>query len=263
MALSALIVAPLAGLIAREMNHQGSRVAGYQTVFLLAAVAGVIATLSFARIPEHGVRRHPQAASRRSTPITLLRANRTFAGFVAGAFVWNFALHISAPFFNPFVVTDLEGGSTTVVGLAAGSFSLFTLLGQGVWGRLIDRKGNLAMLRLTGLIIPLMPTGWAFAQAPWHLYIIEAFAGFSWAGYNLANFNLLLELSPENDRPSATAVYNTAVFASAVLGPLVGGALAEAVGYRACFAASGAGRLVATLLMILLVRAVPLAAARR
>lgn len=263
MALSALIVAPLAGGLVRAINREGSRVAGYQTVFLLAALAGAVATLSYARIPEHGVRRLPRAASQRRSLLALLRANPTFAGFAASAFVWNFALQIAGPFFNPFIVTDLEGGSTTVVGLAGGSFSLFTLLGQGVWGRLIDRKGNLPMLRLTGLLIPLAPAGWALARAPWHLYLLEAFAGFTWAGYNLANFNLLLELSPERDRPSATAVYHTAVFASAVLGPMVGGALAEAIGYRACFAASAVGRTIATALMIALVRAVPLAAPRR
>ena len=263
MAFAALVVAPLAGQIALMLNRGASSVAGYQAVLLLAVVAGLLGTLSFARIPEHGVRRRTPAVARRRGVVALLRANPTFAGFVGSAFVWNFALQIAGPFFNPFVVTDLKGGNTTVVGLAAGSFSLFTLIGQGVWGRLIDRKGNLPMLRLTGLIIPLMPAAWAIARAPYHLYIIEAFAGFSWAGYNLSNFNLLLELSPERDRPNATAIYQTSVFASAVLGPLVGGFLAEAMSYRACFAASAIGRMIATLLLIALVRAVPVASPRR
>ncbi len=262
MALSALIAAPLAGRLALELNRNGSHVAGYQTVFILAALAGLIATLSFARIPEHGVRRAPHSASQMRSVLALLRSNPTFAGFAASAFAWNFALQIAGPFFNPFIVTDLEGGSTTVVGLAAGSFSLSTLLGQRFWGPLVDRKGNLAMLRLTGLIIPLAPAGWALARAPWHLYLLEVFAGFAWAGYNLANFNLLLELSPARERPSATAIYHTAVFASAVLGPVVGGVFAEAIGYRACFAASAVGRTIATMLMIWLVRAVPLSASR-
>ncbi len=261
MAFAALIVAPLAGQIALMLNR-GTRVTGYQAVLLLALLAGLLGTLSFARIPEHGVRRRPAAVAGRRGVVALLRANPTFAGFVGSAFVWNFALQVAGPFFNPFVVTDLKGGNTTVVGLAAGSFSLFTLIGQGVWGRLIDRKGNLPMLRLTGLIIPLMPAAWAVARAPHHLYIIEAFAGFSWAGYNLANFNLLLELTPQRDRPSATAIYQTAVFASAVMGPLVGGVLAEAIGYRACFAASAVGRMIATVVMIALVRAVPVASPR-
>jgi len=263
MALAALIVAPLAGQIVLSLNRAPSAVAGYQAVLLLAVAFGLIATLSFAQIPEHGARRQAPAASRLRSVLGLLRANPTFAGFAAGAFVWNFALQTAGPFFNPFVVTELKGGDTTVVGIAAGTFSLFTLVGQGIWGRLIDRKGSLAMLRLTGLIIPLMPAAWAMAQAPYQLYVIEAFAGFSWAGYNLANFNLLLELSPERDRPSATAIYQTAVFSSAVLGPLMGGVLAEVIGYRACFAASAIGRMAAALLLIALVRGIPVAAPRR
>jgi MFS family permease len=263
MALAALIVAPLAGQIAQALNRGASRVAGYQAVLGLATTAGLIATLTYARIPEHGVRLRERVRRQGRSIVALLRENRTFGGFVVGAFFWNFALHISAPFFNPFIMTDLEGGDTAVVGIAAGAFSLATLLGQRVWGRLIDRKGNLPMLRLTGLVIPLMPAAWGVAQAPWHLYVIELFAGFSWAGYNLANFNLLLELSPERDRPSAAALYQSAVFASAVLGPLVGGVLAEAWGYRASFFASGIGRLAATLLLFALVRAVPVAARRQ
>jgi MFS family permease len=41
------------------------------------------------------------------------------------------------------------------------------------------------------------------------------------------------------------ALYQTVVFTSAVLGPLLGGWLADTVGFKPVFALSGAGRLLA------------------
>ena len=46
------------------------------------------------------------------------------------------------------------------------------------------------------------------------------------------------------------ALYQTVVFASAVVGPLLGGWLADTFGFRVIFGASGAGRLLGILLYI-------------
>ena len=107
--------------------------------------------------------------------------------------------------------------------------------------------------RATGLMIPVLPALWIIVSEPYQIYLIEALAGFLWAGYNLASFNLLLELSPESERQSAVALYQTVVFAAAVLGPLVGGYLAEAFGYRLVFATSAVVRLLGIALFIRLV----------
>jgi len=80
--------------------------------------------------------------------------------------------------------------------------------------------------------------------APWQVTFINATGGLLWAGYNLANFNLLLELTPDEQRPRAVALFQTIVFASAVCGPMLGGYLADLVSYRLIFILSGIGRLV-------------------
>jgi MFS family permease len=53
---------------------------------------------------------------------------------------------------------------------------------------------------------------------------------------------MLLEITPPDARPRAVALYQTVVFASAVAGPLLGGYLAQQVGYRFVFLRSVAGR---------------------
>ena len=117
-----------------------------------------------------------------------------------------------------------------------------------------DRRGNRAILILTGVLIPILPLCWVLARVPYHVYIINTASGILWAGYNLASFNMLLELSPLEEREAGVALYQSAVSASAVIGPLVGGLLIATVGYHAAFIVSGVGRFVGSVLFILFVR---------
>ena len=128
--------------------------------------------------------------------------------------------------------------------------TLFGLIGSGIFGRVMARLGALKTQALTGLLIPIVPTAWIWVTASWQVGVLEAYAGLVWAGYNLANFALLLELTPAAHRPQAVALYQTVVFASAVVGPLLGGWLADAFGFHVIFAASGVGRLVGILLYV-------------
>jgi MFS family permease len=187
--------------------------------------------------------------------------NRAFLGLVVSGFVWTLALQVAAPFFNVYLVRHL-GASAATVGALAGVNTLFGLIGSGVFVRVMDRAGALKTQAFTGLLIPIIPTAWIWVTAPWQVGVLEAYAGLVWAGYNLANFALLLELTPDSHRPQAVALYQTVVFTSAVVGPLLGGWLADTFGFHVIFAASGAGRLLGIVLYIRLA-VWPLLGARR
>ena len=105
---------------------------------------------------------------------------------------------------------------------------------------------------MTGLPIVFLPVMWVFYTAPWQVGINNLFGGFIWAGFNPANFNLLLQVTPDAGRARAVALYQTGVFASAFLGPMVGGFLADNVSFQLIFILSGAGRFLALVLFFLL-----------
>jgi len=128
------------------------------------------------------------------------------------------------------------------------------MVGQRLFGRLSDRRGSLWAMRLAGLLIPLFPCVWAIARSPWHIVPLYLFGGAIWAGYELGSFNTLLSLTPEAHRPRFVAFYQTLVFASGFVSPLLGGFLVEALGFRPVFVLSSAARLLSTLLIIRLVR---------
>ena len=240
----------------------GNALLGYQMAFFLAFVSGVVAAVCFQRIPEPLPAAQHAHGRRWSALIRSLGASPAFLGLVIGALVWNFSVNVAAPFFNVYLVSQL-GASTSTVGVLTGVTSLFSLGGQRLFGRLLDRKGAFWVQRSTGLLIPILPLSWIFVTAPWQVVFISAASGLLWAGYNLANFSLLLELTPDDRRPDAVALYQTVAVAGGVLGPLLGGYLADAVGFKAAFGLSGAGRMLGILLFLYLASRPALGSGRR
>ena len=167
--------------------------------------------------------------------------------------LWNLSLTISAPFFSVYLIRNLSA-TPVHIGLLAATFSVWNIIGQRVWGRLNDRRGAAWVTGLSGLLIPAIPLIWTVVPNIWWLYPEESLSGFLWAGYGLASFNLVLGLSPENQRARFVAIYQVVGFAAAFAGPLIGSLLADAVSIRGCFFFSGAGRLLAALLFLFTVR---------
>jgi MFS family permease len=252
MGLAALLVAPLAGQLILSANGRlNSLFAGYQIVFLCAFLFGLVSTISFGRIQEPDPSETARRPHQRGDLRRALRRSPGFTGLIVSALVWNMALQVAAPFFNVYLVSAFQATPLTI-GLLDGIATFSALVGQRVFGHLIDLKGAYWVQAVTGLAIPMAPLAWALITAPWQVGIINAFSGFLWAGYNLSNFNLLLELTPDEGRPRAVALFQTAVFGSAVIGPLLGGFLADAIGFKFVFGLSSAGRYLGIALFILL-----------
>jgi MFS family permease len=160
---------------------------------------------------------------------------------------------VVGPFFSVYLVVDL-GGTPTQIGLLAAANSVTNIIGQRLWGRLNDRRGAAWVMRITGLFIPLVPLLWAFAPDPWFLIPVEILSGFLWSGYGLASFNLLLSLAPPAQRARFSAIYQTAVFSAAFVGPLLGSVFADSIGIRPLLYVSTVGRVIASLLFLFTVR---------
>jgi MFS family permease len=262
MGLCTLVFTALAGwIITSGGNWTGNAYLGFQLAFFLAFATGMGSMFYFSRIDEteiatKAVTRHVKGQLRRA-----IRETPGYMGFVVSAIVWNFALQIAGPFFNVYLVTHLGGDSATV-GIVTSISSVFALFGQMLFGKWMDRKGAIWLAIVTGLPISLLPVLWATYSAPWQVGINNAFGGFLWAGYNLANFNLLLQLTPNEGRARAVALYQTGVFAAAVAGPLLGGYIADNISFQLVFILSGAGRFLAMALFVWMT-ALPLRRLRR
>jgi len=244
--LAALVFTPIAGRIIESIGG----VRGYQVSLTIAAVVGLTATMVFARIKEPRTT-HPDSKleSGKAPILGLLQDNRQFAVFTGVALIWNFALMIAGPFFSVYLVRTLHG-TPTQIGILAACYSAGNILGYRLWGRLNDRRGAAWVMSLTGLFIPAMPLAWSLVPGAWWLIPVEFTSGFMWAGYLLANFNLLLALAPETQRERFVALYQSVVFGASFVGPLIGGVLADTITIPYLMRISGAGRMLAALIFL-------------
>jgi MFS family permease len=246
---SGLIAAPAAGLMVTVWGKPE----GWQAVWLLALTAGAFSTFCFNRIPEEP-RTRPSEVVPAGEPwhATILR-DANFLVFGGTVFLWNISLYAAGPFFNIYLVKNLDASEVWVGGLAAVS-SAFGLVGQAMFGRLLDARGSRWLMAVCGLFIPLLPWAWYVIDAPWQVIFINAVGGVAWAGYLLGSFNFLLIVSPPEQRRYYAASFHTLVFLSAAAGPLIGGVIAQSQSIKALFLISGAGRLAAHVLFLRFVR---------
>lgn len=250
MGLATLVFSATAGWLIRAGNHwQGESFLGYQLSFLLAFLLGMASTYQFARLREPHSQRHNEQVRQSGSLRDAVRSSPGYLGFVLSGFVWNFALQVAAPFFNVYLVTRL-GANASTVGLFASISSLTSMVGQMFFGRVLDRRGAVFLQLVTGFPIVLLPVMWIFYTEAWQAGVNNLFGGFLWAGFNLANFNLLLQVTPNVGRARAVALYQTGVFASAFIGPLLGGFLADQVSFQSIFLLSGIGRLAGMLIFL-------------
>lgn len=220
---------------------------GFQAVFIVAFVFGQTATWQFSLIKEPPMPRVPKGEKPLRQPVgEILRQSPALAGFIVAAFFWTLGINIASPYFNVYMVTHL-GGNEAIVGATAAISGIFTLLGQFVFGKLVDRKGSVWVFVVCAVPIIFLPSLWAFYTNAWQVSYNNVMGGFFWAGYNLANFNLLLLLTPDNQRARAVALYQTVVFTGAVIGPILGGYIAETYDYRLIFWLSSLGRVIGLL----------------
>lgn len=228
--------------------------AGYQWAMGLAFALGVGSTLSFARL-DVPVPAIPPLVRRDSFPAVLehVRRHPGFLAFCATAVIWSFSLNTAGPFFSVYLVENL-GASAAVVGATSAIQALAGLPAYRLFGGIVDRWGPRRVMLVTGLLIPMLPWAWLWVRSPWQVAPISLAGGVLWAGYNLASFNFVLGLTPDDHRPRYSAFYQTAVTLALAGGAALGGLIATHWGYRALFTLSGAGRLVAALLFVCLVR---------
>ncbi len=222
---------------------------GYQIALVVALVLGAGSTFSFARLRD--ARSTIKAAAAPALSLTDLvhdlTANRPFLILMMTTALWNFSLNIAGPFFNLYLVQKLNA-SAAMLGVTSIASAASTLLSQRKLGELADRWGSRKLQLICGLLIPVLPLSWAFARSPWHIVIINLVGGVFWAGYTLASFNYLLELTPPERRARFSALYQIIVTLGLSGGAAFGSLLVSQWGYIAVFIGSTVGRIIAAIL---------------
>ena len=139
-----------------------------------------------------------------------------------------FTTNMASPFFSVYMLSDLKFNYLTYF-IATAIPTLVTLLCIPFWGKIVDRNGNVKVLRVTMLFIPLLPILWLVSKSPYYLCGVQVLSGFAWAGCNLAVSLFIYVATQTENRTRYIALNNVLMFAGVSLGAFLGGILAPHV----------------------------------
>ncbi len=120
-------------------------------------------------------------------------------------------------------------------GLLGSVTSLVAAFTSPIWGRMSDRMGRKLMVLRSAFAISICTALMGLALNVWHLLAARLLMG-AFAGFSAASVVLIASQVPPRKLASSLGIMSTAQLVGSLIGPVVGGALADLTGsYRMTF----------------------------
>ncbi|MBI5823363.1 MAG: MFS transporter [Chloroflexi bacterium] len=234
-AIAYMLTSLIAGIILKNTAFP----AGYQIIFVIGAFGAAMSSYHIYHIkplqdetpapPSPPTTDSPPSGQQADSPRgikSILRLDiwRThFKNVLLALFFFHFIHYLASPLYPLYNVRVLELNDSHL-GNGTAFYYLSVLIASTQLGRIVHKYGH---KKVTGWGVAGMasyPIMLAFAQNVWHFYALSFLGGFLFALVNGAYANYMLENIPADDRPSHlawyTIVFNFAVLASSIIGPL-------------------------------------------
>jgi len=238
--LVALVVAALADRLVRTLDFPVS----FAAILGVAALLMLISSVVFTAMGEPRRTATPKTADSFADylrdGVSTFRADPMFRRFVFAQWCGGTVL-VAAPFF--IVASQILGVGLENVALLLGVQTAGALAANPLWGWWGDARGKLSLMRLIAIgraVPPVVLLVLLFAPAqpestlPILLAVFFCLGALS-NGLTIAVIGLLMEISPDDRRPSYSGFFN-ALTAPAFVFPLVGGFAVAAMGVWIVFA---------------------------
>ncbi len=198
---------------------------GYSIALVIAGVSQLLDISCFFFI------KWPPMPDNRSDHTSLLQMirevfqNKSFVKLIIFYSIWLFAANIAGPFWNIYMIEDLQMSFTQMSLYTQIASNIATVIVISHWGRLIDRYGNKPILQMAAIFMTISPLPWFFATPATTVFVLvsNVMGGSSWPVSDLCQQNLYLSHSPQVHRSMYIAVFLACL-------NLFGVALANAVG---------------------------------
>jgi MFS family permease len=241
--LTNLICVPLGGLAVS--SWPGGAVEGYGVVLLLGIIAGLISLCcqyfkvdinphtQDALIAKYSGKKtvsFAEGVSNTSPEISIWK-NANFWMFLLYFSFWMFAFHLSNPFFNLYMLDNLNIDIrwVTVYGSIQAGANLLMLI---LWGKLADRIGSRPILIFVGILVAVIPLLWlAIGTNPLSLWLLlpllHILIGGTVAATDLCNNNMQIGISPVKNQSIYFAIAAAVAGLSGALGTTLGGFIVQ------------------------------------
>ena len=196
---------------------------GLSITFLAAALLGMMSLHFLGKIPESPLKTN---TNNRKFFHNLAEPFRTpnFRKFAVFSFFWSFSVYFASPFITLYMLRELGLSYSFAASLGVMS-ALADLVGMRLWGRISDKVKNKPVVVLMGWMAAFLPLAWATARPGIVLIpiVLNLLGGGLWSGITLCTGNMLLRISPKENRTFYLSVYNIMGGIGATLGPILAG----------------------------------------
>lgn len=145
-----------------------------------------------------------------------------FGKFTLFVSLLTFGQWIAGPFFSVYMLNDLQFDYSIFIFINLFS-SIVALFIFPLLGRFSDKFGNVKMLQIGGIIIPILPILWLFFNTPVGIILgPQLLGGIGWTSFNLAISNFIYDNIESKKRGQYIALYNFLVGIAIILGGLTG-----------------------------------------
>ncbi len=179
--------------------------------------------------------------------------NKSFIRFTLASLAFHFSWQTPWPLFTLYQVKEL-GANNTWVSLLSLANTGGSLLGYGFWANMLNKHGSLNTLFMSSIWIFIVPMVYAFSNSLTTIAFFNLLTGAIFSGVNLALFNALLEVTPEESKATFIGYYTTVINASAIIAPMVGVGLHNMFGFFWAFLICAVFRIAGSLMFLLVNR---------
>ena len=207
-----ILVTPLAGWALDQV--------GYQVLFPIGALFGILATYFFTRINLDEGKLPPRQTKTFADLWQIVRSDRNFAIYLLSYSLFGLGGLMAWPLY-PIVQVDrlqLSYSEIGLLGLVEAITWLFSFL---FWGRTIDRRGGLFVVRAISAISIVTPLTYMSAQSLWMLMPSAIARGMAMAGFELGRINAGIQLADPERVTEYAAIQSTVVGLRGLVAPLL------------------------------------------
>ncbi len=221
---------------------------GYQYLFPVAGLFGILSSLAFGRIQ---VTETPARERRPFSAIWhILAEDRGFRDYSLAFFVYGFGTLLIVPLIPIFLVDELRlsYGQVGVLGMVN---AVFWMVFYVVWGRTVDRRGAFWTVRVNFLLTVFVSLGFFLAQDMRLVAVAYVFNGMTVAGIDLGWMNAIMRFAGKERVGDYTALHSGLAGLRGLTAPFLGVALMGVpwIGLRGVFLLSAALILVGWLMI--------------
>lgn len=249
------------GVMLRWSDSMGIPVTVFAILFGIGSIGRFLSAVMLARQSETPERAVAGASSpetillrdRFSTMFRTMRSPGPIGRFVFFLMAVQTAVHISGPYFNPFMLKAMNLSSVDYMCLLSLGF-IGKMLSLPWAARIANTAGADKLLWIGSLGIIPMSALWTINQSVWFLACVQLLSGMVWGCYELAMLLQFFRQIPSHRRVGILTLYNLGNSSAMVAGSLIGAAILKSLGgrfdaYLAVFMASSMCRCAALLLL--------------